>query len=870
MPASQLKQLKASLRDQGLVGQQRSKKEKARSRQHGMPQDRRIARDTALNGLRERFNPFDAKHPARPEKHQALGKDGKPPLARPGVTKAREEQARHHAVRAERLQRLKDGGMVDRRFGENNPTMTPEERALERFVREKQRSYRKQAVFNLEDDSDDGGGLTHLGQSLALDDEEVGDELGGDEVEAEANQRGGKRRRLSDADEEGTERPKSKKEVMEEVIAKSKLHKYERQKEKEDDDDLRDQLDAELEDIKNLLWHPQAASTNKPEQDSNAHAQQDKEYDERVRQLTLEARAKPTIRTKTDEELASEEAVRLKSLEESRLKRMQPGEDEELEAFADRNGFQQEGDDDDVNGLGPGLGPAQISNQALGVEDEDAFVLDPDLIASGSELACQESNGVSGSEDDQEDQESDQDSHASEDSFIDPTMPNGHSDFKSNSKSLGFTYPCPHSHQELLQITGSTSIDDLPTIIQRIRILYSPKLEDGNKSKLARFSAVLVDHLAFLPNQAERPPFSVLEALIRHIHSLAKTFPEDVGRAFRAQLEIIHYSRSSALNAGDLMILTAIGSIFSTSDHFHQVGTPAMLTMARYLGLTPPKTLAHLARGVYVGTLCLQYQRLSKRYLPEVVNYVLQSLSMLSPVKPKRPSGGYPIHDTDEALRIQKNSALQDGPRRLHFWDIEYVSSEDDAADEKVKLALLQTNISLIETMSQLWKDQPASIEIFQPFEHALAHLATPACSKLLPYPITSAIATTLTHIRTLLQAARHQRPPLALHHHKPLPIKSSIPRFEASFDPDKHYDPDRERAQSQKLKAEHRKERKAVLKDFRKDAAFTAREQLREKKERDAAYDKKFRRLVAEIQGEEGREARAYEKEKRMRKTKR
>lgn len=44
------------------------------------------------------------------------------------------------------------------------------------------------------------------------------------------------------------------------------------------------------------------------------------------------------------------------------------------------------------------------------------------------------------------------------------------------------------------------------------------------------------------------------------------------------------------------------------------------------------------------------------------------------------------------------------------------------------------------------------------------------------------------------------------------------------------------------------------------------AREQLKEKRERDAQYERKFKRLVAEIQGEEGREANEYEREKKMR----
>lgn len=58
------------------------------------------------------------------------------------------------------------GGIVDRRFGENDPTMTPEERMLERFTRERQRTSKGDA-FNLEDNDE----LTHYGQSLSkLDD----------------------------------------------------------------------------------------------------------------------------------------------------------------------------------------------------------------------------------------------------------------------------------------------------------------------------------------------------------------------------------------------------------------------------------------------------------------------------------------------------------------------------------------------------------------------------------------------------------------------------------------------------------------------------------------------------------------------------
>ena len=72
------------------------------------------------------------------------------------------------------------GGIVDRRFGENDPMMSLEERMLERFTKERQRAS-KGITFNLEDDDD----LTHYGQSLSkLDDfDQVGLRIDSDEEE---------------------------------------------------------------------------------------------------------------------------------------------------------------------------------------------------------------------------------------------------------------------------------------------------------------------------------------------------------------------------------------------------------------------------------------------------------------------------------------------------------------------------------------------------------------------------------------------------------------------------------------------------------------------------------------------------------------
>lgn len=151
---------------------------------------------------------------------------------------------------------------------------------------------------------------------------------------------------------------KSRNEIMKEVIAKSKMHKRERQQQKEHDLDLVEQVDEELELMRSLLAPmnpptsqgimkissdrlqmingeiPRTAEKKAKSEDKNEDVgfqetpelnnciKDDVEYDRYVHELAYDRRSKPTDRTKTEEELALEEAERLRKLESERVSRM--------------------------------------------------------------------------------------------------------------------------------------------------------------------------------------------------------------------------------------------------------------------------------------------------------------------------------------------------------------------------------------------------------------------------------------------------------------------------------------------------------------------------------------------------------------------
>ncbi|GAD92660.1 rRNA maturation protein (Nop14), putative [Paecilomyces variotii No. 5] len=897
MPPSQLKQLKASLRETGVLGQQQSKKKKRQNAQSGAAAQNRAQRNAALQGIRERFNPFEVKAPVKSAKFDVTTRDavskgaGGAGHVRPGVTKSMGEERRRQTLLRDLHSKNRVGGIMDRRFGENDPTMTPEQRAAERFARENERKFRKESLFNLEDEEDEEIQLTHGGQSLSFDN--MGDDFQETDLhedDASDGEKSRKRRRIVDGEEddmdgladedeeEQPERKKSKQEVMKEVIAKSKFYKYERQKAKEDDDDLREQLDKGLPDLFEMMRGTAPKPKPEPPKEDTAAMNPDRaallnakddeeanrEYDQRLKQLTFDKRSQPADRTKTEEEKAEEEARRLKELEEERLRRMRGSQESESESEEEANESEDESIPDDAKTFGL-IQPAADADGApeLGVEDEDDFIIDEDLVetdsnASLSFIESDEDESPGESEDEEEDEMINGLTLPVEDTAKATSVDGS----QVADKGAAYTYPCPENHQHFLEIVKNVPIQELPTVIQRIRALHHHRLHPDNKSKLSRFAAILVEHVAYLGDQPDHPPFAILENILRHIHSLAKSHPESVAKAFRAHLRTVTAQRPLKLTPGDLIILTGVSTVFPTSDHFHAVSTPSNLVLARYLGQGSIDDLADLATGAYAASLVLKYQDLSKRYIPEFVNYALNALCVLSPTEPKSKLGFFPSRQLSQSLRLVPKKTTK--IRQLKFWDIVEADQSQNSTEE-LKLSIIATFISLLDTAANMWTDRTAFREIFEQIQRVLEHVQK-SCSNKVPVAVQDRVQTLIDKLDNLISQATLKRRPLLLHNHRPLAIKTSIPKFEENFNPDRHYDPDRERAESNRLKAEYKREKKGAMRELRKDANFIAREQLREKKERDAAYEKKYRRLIAEIQGEEGKESKAYERERKLR----
>jgi nucleolar protein 14 len=281
-----------------------------------------------------------------------------------------------------------------------------------------------------------------------------------------------------------------------------------RQMEREQEDNIRHQLDQEFDSIRSLIYAPDPSSSGSnsiplggPSSTTESRqktlsinvASHAEDYDQQVRELAFDKRAKPKDRTKTEEEIALEEKEALEKAERRRKLRML-GEDE-VDSEEERRGGRgkrkrgAEGDDleDDFadgsaewDGLGAGLRELPKIRKDEDTESESESG-DDDRFEEASDLETSEESDAAEGDGEIGDQEE----------LVTTRRPRKDKLKSQLSKELPFTFPCPETHSEFLEIIECVDEKDVPTVIQRIRALYHPSLGSENKFKLQVKSRLL-------------------------------------------------------------------------------------------------------------------------------------------------------------------------------------------------------------------------------------------------------------------------------------------------------------------------------------------------------------------------------------------
>lgn len=522
---------------------------------------------------------------------------------------------------------------------------------------------------------------------------------------------------------------------MKEVMAKSKQHKRERQAQKEVDLNITEEVDRELDDIREFLA-PMKPSTEgkmviagdrlalinstggpvdlepaprerRKKQDEYVEFQEpelDIAYDKAVRALAYDRRSKPTDRTKSAEEVAAYQAAELNKLEASRVARMtgtpveeptgklSKREKYELAKKTKTNEADDLGDDDfasfnkqaalnnEVQPLtykdgvlvnkeifmskpevssGDEGSESEGSQSESGDEDEDlsgsdeeskSGSLEATVVESGTEnfekteLNNEEESNTEGlsageiaecnDEDDddlsimevsgEEIEEIQYDSDMNEEEtskIIDAEI----NERQKASAELPFVFEAPETYDDLMSLFEDRSFADQNTIIERLIVLYNPKISNEMGKKLEGVMMLLLQYLELYTYESQIEMAHVRN-LELHCVKLARFFPLSFGNFSKQKILYMRDQLNKSLMGGKgcnmpdisgLIFFKIIANVYSTSDLKHPIATPALLLLSQYLSHGTFNNIRDVLSGLFISHLICEVHFFLMQSIPD-------------------------------------------------------------------------------------------------------------------------------------------------------------------------------------------------------------------------------------------------------------
>ncbi|NXJ06730.1 NOP14 protein, partial [Odontophorus gujanensis] len=833
-------------------------------------------------------NPFEVK--VNRQKFNILGRKTKNDVGLPGVSRSKAIKKRTQTLLKEYKEKEKTNVFKDKRFGEYNTKISPEEKMIKRFTLERQQNFGKKNIYNLNEDEE----LTHYGQSLAeieklndiIDSDSDTEERGALSAELTAAHFGGgggllRKKAASEQEDEEEEKPKSRKELIEELIAKSKKDKQERQSRRESALELTEKLDNDWKEIQTLMARKPPKSERK---DEEVEKPKPDEYDMIVRELGFEMKAKPSERMKTEEELAKEEEARLQKLEADRLRRMrgideqenkkkpshvsaddladgfildkddrrllsykdgkmniENGEEEEEEGKEEEEGEQKEEEGEkEFNESGEG-------EEGSATEDEEDVAsdnhsdLESDLESEEEATGNKEQNKQKANENESQNVEE-----------LDPEM-------EAAKSELPYTFSVPESYEKFKSLLAGRTVEQQLIILERIQKCNHPSLAVGNKTKLEKLFGFLLEYIGELAT-LDLPELKTIDKLILPLYNLCQMFPEAASGNIKFVLrdaahemeEVIEVKGRATFPGLDTLIYLKITSLlFPTSDFWHPVVTPAFIYMSQLLTKCRITTLQDVIKGLFICSLFLEYVSLSRRFVPELINFLLGVLHISLP---RKQAQGYtvvhpftPVGKNLELLLVCDKKDLENWQKQsLPLSIVTRLKELSKTEINHIRLSCLALCFDLIKRCAVLYEFLPSFHEIMHPIRVLLTqHVSMNEYPEKMQEWYHSVL-------KELENKVKHYTP-LVCEKKKPVPLKQYTPKIVKVLEFGRKQGGSKKEQERKRLIHKHKREFKGAVREIRKDNQFLARMKLSEIMERDSARKRKVKELLGSLATQEG-----------------
>lgn len=456
---------------------------------------------------------------------------------------------------------------------------------------------------------------------------------------------------------------------------------------------------------------------------------------------------------------------------------------------------------------------------------------------------------------------------------------------------MPFVFEVPTTLEALHDLIGqyAKNGEEATLVIQRIYVSNSVRLDRRNTEKMQNFYDVLlrrfiaVGDAVYLSGDGgpELGRYKQLDSLTEILYNMAQDSPDSAGAVWARRLGVFQSAHAKRLrdtellqqpdeededddkysawpSTGVLLMLRALGHVFPVTDKRHYVVTPALLLLGHFLSHTPVYSISDLTMGVFCAGLMLEYSREAKRFVPEAHAF-LAGVIRLFAASPMERRGRYPClnlasaAEEESLVNLRSLASCFNGKSGSPFIKIEkdsIYSSNHPAGILFAALSLLDNSINNLagcvdSTERELFSEVSECILALNPKEkiHPLPAVivervvkVADSLSKACKYDLARAPLTRRAVLKTR-QA-----------------IESLAPRMENwekySLSKDKGKNPDQ--VALDRTRRELKRERKAISRELRLDAAFIESERREEKNKKDSAAKAARHKAFAWLEGEQ------------------
>ena len=771
------------------------------------------------------------------------------------------------------------------------------------------------------DDDDDNGGFFDADKRfVGYDDDDIHDieeERRMQREQTEMLHFGGfepvKRQRRSgeDGNEEGEEggRVKSRKEVFEEIIAKSKMYKAERQRQKEQDDEelrkvdeafrsyMRDSGGGFAASLENVVSKAAAAKKHKKSHKNETEAMPEQAYE----MLAMEGGvARPTEVVKEDngDGGGGYRARRARAKEEEEklaaAQRDEEGEDDFDEEDDDDNEDDEEEADYENTTLAPKKPKSFLDIVRNAAAEVDISVRKKEMDEEEEEEEEEEDidesdeDDVEGNEEDEEEEEEEEEVEVDEEGVsLDEKRTGEAVDERSAGVGSG-----PSSYEEFCSLlAASTSPSSLATILRRL----SPTPGTSQpRRRLQELYSMLTQFLVDRVLAGDPRAAADIDVCFYQLRIWSRLVPLFAATAAIARLEKMQARLSTRLasqsrastwpKAHEFVLIRLWSVIFSRDDPTHDVLQPLSTYIAQQLSHSAVCSARDAAKGVLLAQLYFGMLAPTRKFANEPVLFLAATLSTavrggddkgreaIARLKASLPRvacgnalsfvGDASIGDDDDTNAEEREPAMNEKKTGGEdcdtdaALDVHSLLLDASVPDSHYRLGAGVAALRCLRAFARLYCDLPSFEPVFAPaleVSLCIADTQDPTNTPSVPSAMRNAAAdviTTASEARPRAPARDTGAGSLA-NGKNPLGIATYAPRFEEDFTPGRDYDPDGERAERRKLRRRLRREHRGAVRELRRDAEAlrsSRDEEARDEREDASAKMKRARKFFDQL----------------------